>query len=55
MLHGTSGGMSPQVQARNQQLPGSGVVCNIDPMLFLVPYRALLVVNICLASFGLRI
>lgn len=28
VLHGTAGAMSPQVQARNQQLPGSTPVSN---------------------------
>ncbi|CAN8327009.1 unnamed protein product [Cochlearia groenlandica] len=35
VLHGTSGGMSPQVQARNQQLPGTAVdiKSEINPVL----------------------
>lgn len=27
VLHGAAGAMSPQIQARNQQLPGSTPVC----------------------------
>lgn len=53
MLHSSSGVMSPQVQARNQQLSGSAVVCNIESILFLVPCRALLLVNSCWAYLGL--
>nr|UUJ75337.1 WD40 transcription factor [Juglans regia] len=35
LLHGTAGGMSPQVQARNQQLPGSmpDIKSEINPVL----------------------
>ncbi|CAK7353502.1 unnamed protein product [Dovyalis caffra] len=35
VLHGASGGMSPQVQARNQQLPGStpDIKSEINPVL----------------------
>ena len=42
VLHGASGGISPQVQARNQQLSGSAMVCNTESMLCLVPCRTLL-------------
>lgn len=41
VLHGTAGGMSPQVQARNQQLPGSTPVwCfrSSDLFIFHFPY-----------------
>ena len=35
VLHGTAGGMSPQVQARSQQLPGSTPVhlCSLSDLI----------------------
>lgn len=37
VLHGTAGGMSPQVQARSQQLPGSTPVSTSN-FIFLIVY-----------------
>lgn len=45
MLHGSAGGMSPQVQARSQQFPGSSQVSVSFPPLLII--RKIIVVTDC--------